>query len=115
MLNASEELRLYTLLASLSKNREGGSEEENGSKLEKDLLLAFKEQDKLLSASAPAPSSPRLWRHSIELLHPQIDQLRHGSPLRSQNRGEELQEQQQRQEVVAEVMRQDDDNKEPEQ
>ncbi|KAH8747836.1 hypothetical protein F5882DRAFT_387109 [Hyaloscypha sp. PMI_1271] len=90
-----------------------------------DLLLAFEEQDKLLlmSASAPAPSSPQLWRHSIVPSHPQIDEagtvrseeLRHGSPLRNQDRVEEPQEQQQRQELAAEAMREDDDEKESEQ
>ena len=68
MPSTSAEPTPYTLPASLSKNSKGESEEENASKLEKDLLLAFEEQDKLLSALAlaPAPSSPRLWRYSIE-------------------------------------------------
>jgi hypothetical protein len=35
----------YTLLALLSKNSKGRNKEENGFKLKKDLLLAFKEQD----------------------------------------------------------------------
>jgi hypothetical protein len=60
MLSVSKELTPHTLPASLSKNGKGGSKEENVSKLKKDLLLAFEEQDKLLSALAPAPSSPRL-------------------------------------------------------
>lgn len=123
MPSASEEPTPYTLPASLSKNSEGESEEENVSELEKDLLPAFEEQDKLLSAPAPALSSPRFWHHSVEPSHPQIDgagtirleELRHGSPLRSQDREEEPQEQQQRQEVAAEAMREDDDDKEPEQ
>ena len=90
-----------------------------------DLLLAFEEQDKLLStlASSPAPSSPRLQRHSIELSYPQIDEaitirleeLRYGSLLRNQDRVEEPQEQQQRQEVVVEAIREDNKDKEPEQ
>jgi len=123
--STSEEPTPHTLPASLGKNGEGGSEEEKLSELEMDLLLAFEEQDKLLStlASSPAPSSPRLWRHSIEPSHPQIDEavtvrleeLRHGSPLRNQDRVEEPQEQQQRQEVAAEAMREDDEDKEPEQ
>ena len=58
--SASEESTPYTLPASLSKNGEGGSKEENASKLKKDLFLAFKEQDKLMLALAPTPSSPRL-------------------------------------------------------
>jgi hypothetical protein len=70
MPSASEEPMPYTLSASLSKNGEEGSEEENFSELDKDFLLAFKEQDKLFSASAPAPSSSRLWCYSIELSHP---------------------------------------------
>jgi hypothetical protein len=40
----------YILLALLSKNGKGGSKKENVFKLKKDLLLAFKEQDKLLLA-----------------------------------------------------------------
>jgi hypothetical protein len=123
MLSASEEPTLYTLLASLSKNSKGENKEENVFKLKKDLLLAFEEQDKLLSAPALALSSPRLWHNSIKLSHPQIDgastvrleELRHGSPLRSQDREEEQQEQQQRQEVVVEAIREEDDDKEPEQ
>jgi hypothetical protein len=57
MLSAFEKLTLYTLLASLSKNNKGESKEENVFKLKKDLLLAFKEQDKLLLALALALSS----------------------------------------------------------
>jgi hypothetical protein len=60
----------YTLYTLLSKNNKGGSKEENLSKLKKDLLLAFKEQDKLLLALAPTPSSLQLGRYSIELLYP---------------------------------------------
>jgi hypothetical protein len=50
---------LYTLLALLSKNNKGKSKEENVFKLKKDLLLAFEEQDKLLSALAFTLSSLR--------------------------------------------------------
>jgi hypothetical protein len=108
MPSASEEPKPYTLPAS----------SENVSELEKDLLLAFEEQDKLLSALVPTPSSPRLWHHSIEPSHPQIygastvrlEELGHGSPLRSQDR-----EEPQRQEAAAEAMREEDDDKEPEQ
>ena len=56
MLSASEKLMLYTLLALLSKNSKGESKEENVFKLKKDLILAFEEQDKLLSALALALS-----------------------------------------------------------
>jgi hypothetical protein len=123
MPSASEEPTPYTLLASLSKNSEGECKEDNFSQLDKGLLLAFEEQDKLLSASNPAPSSPQLWRHSIELSNSQIngagtvrlEELRHGSPLRNQDREEEPQEQQQRQEVAAEAIRENDDDKNPEQ
>lgn len=81
----------YTLLASLTKNGKGGSKEENVSELEKDLLLAFKEQDKLLLALALALSSPQLQRHFIKLSNSQIDgastiklkELRYSSPLLS--------------------------------
>jgi hypothetical protein len=113
----------------LDENGGGVSEKDNVSELEKDLLLTFEEQDKSLSASAPAPSSPQLCHHSVEPSHSQIDQehdqsgagnvrleeLSRGSPLRSQDRGEEPQEQQQRQEVAVEAMREDDDDKELEQ
>jgi hypothetical protein len=64
--SVSEEPTPYTLPASLGKNGRGGSEEENVSELENDLLPAFNEQDKSLSSSALAPSSPRLWGHSVE-------------------------------------------------
>jgi hypothetical protein len=71
----------------------GGGSEENVSELERDMLLAFEEQEK--SSSATAPSSARPPRHSVEPSHPQIDQeheqggtsysslegLRHSSPL----------------------------------
>jgi hypothetical protein len=60
----------YTLYTLLGKNSKGGSKEENLSKLKKDLLLAFKEQDKLLLVLAPTPSSLRLRRYSIKLPHP---------------------------------------------
>ena len=91
----------YTLPASLSKNSEGESKEENVSELEKDLLLAFEEQDKLLLTLALALNSPRLWNYSIKSLHSQIngtstirlEEFRYDSPLRSQDREEELQEQ----------------------
>jgi len=69
MPSTSAEPTPYTLPASLSKNSKGESEEENASKLEKDLLLAFEEQDKLLSALAPALSSPRLW-HQCTIVQP---------------------------------------------
>ena len=45
MLSASKELAPYTLPALLSKNGKGESEEENVSEFEKDLFLAFEEQD----------------------------------------------------------------------
>jgi hypothetical protein len=60
----------YTLYTSLNKNGKGGSKEENLFKLKKDLLLTFKEQDKLLLVLAPTFSSPRLVRYFIKLLHP---------------------------------------------
>jgi hypothetical protein len=60
MLSAFEELTPYTLLTLLSKNSKGGGKEENVFKFKKDLLLAFKEQDKLLLALAFTPSSSRL-------------------------------------------------------
>jgi hypothetical protein len=44
-----------------------------------------------------------------------LEEPRHGSPLRSQDRGEKPQEQQQRQEAAAEAMRKEDEDKELEQ
>jgi hypothetical protein len=94
--------RLFCLVTSIFlRNRKGIVGKHAQSELEKDLLLAFEEQDKLLSAPAPTLSSPRLWHRSIEPSHSQIDgagtvrleELRHGSPLRSQDREEEPQEQ----------------------
>jgi hypothetical protein len=99
----------------------GGESGEHVSELEMDMLLAFKEQEK--SSSATAPSSPRPHHHSTEPPHPRIDQehdqsgtnygrleeLRHGSPLRSQDQ-EGPQEQQQQQEVGVEAMREEDHN-----
>jgi hypothetical protein len=45
MLSVSEKSTPYIVLALLSKNNKGGSEEENVSEFEKDLFLAFEEQD----------------------------------------------------------------------
>ena len=109
----------------------GGGSDDNVTELERDMLLAFEEQEK--SSSVSPPSSPRPPRRSVEPAHPQIDQvhdqsgtshgrleeLRHGSPLGSQVQEEELQEQQQQQqqqEVAADAMREgedgDDDDRE---
>jgi hypothetical protein len=107
----------HTLPALLDEDGGRGSHE-NASKLERDLLPAFGEQKK--SSSAPAPSSPRPHCDSVEPPLPQIDrehdqsgtsygrleELGHGSPLRSQDQ-EEPQEQQQ-QGVVVEAVRADD-------
>jgi hypothetical protein len=71
----------------------GGGSEGNVSELERDMLLAFEEQEK--SSSATAPSSPQPPRRYTEQSHPRIDQeheqggtsysslegLRHDSPL----------------------------------
>jgi hypothetical protein len=57
----------YTLPQPLDENG-GGGREKNVSGLEKDLLLAFEEQEK--SSSAPAPSSSRPRRPSVEPSHP---------------------------------------------
>jgi len=76
------------------------------------MLLAFEEQEK--SSSATAPSSPRPHHHSAKPSHPQIHQehdqsgtsygrleeLRQGSPLRSQDQ----EEPQQQQEIVVKAM-----------
>ena len=106
----------------MDQNSRGGSEEKTISELEKDLLLAFEEQEK--PSFPPAPSSPRPHRPSAKPLHPQIDrehdqsgtgygrleELKRGTPLRSQDQGEEPQEQQQRQEVVIEAIREEEDD-----
>jgi hypothetical protein len=98
----------------------GGGREENVSELERDMLLAFEEQEK--SSSSTAPSSPCPHRHSTEPSHPQIDQehdqsatnygrleeLGYGSPLGSQDQEEE--EPQEQQEVGVEAMREEDHN-----
>jgi hypothetical protein len=55
----------------LDENGGGGSKVKTVSKLEKDLLLAFKEQEK--SLLAPAPSFLYPYLSSAELLHPQIN------------------------------------------
>jgi len=126
-----EELKPHTLPKPLDEDG-GRGREENISELERDMLLAFEEQEK--SSSPTAPSSPRPHRHSTKPSHSQIDQeldqsgtsygrlegLRHGSPLRSQDQEEEeLQEQQrqqQQQEVAADAMGEvEDDDGEPEQ
>jgi hypothetical protein len=57
MLNILKELIPYILLTLLNKNNKGESKEKNLSKLEKNLLLAFKEQDKLLLVLALILSS----------------------------------------------------------
>jgi hypothetical protein len=103
----------------------GGGSDENASELERDMQLAFEEQEKSSSAPAPAPApgSPRPRRPSAEPPHPHTEQehdrggtscgrseeLGRGPPRRSQDRGEEAQEQRQRQEVAVELMREEDD------
>jgi hypothetical protein len=106
----------------LDENGGGGSEEKTVSELEKDLLLAFEEQEN--PSLAPAPSSPRPHRPSAEPLHPQIDrehdqsgrleELRPSTPLRSQDQEEEPQEQQQRREVAVEAIREEGDDRDNE-
>jgi hypothetical protein len=93
----------------------GGGSDKSASELERDMQLAVEEQEK----SSPAPNSLRPRRPSV---HPQTEQehdrggtscgrseeLGRGPPGRSQDRGEEAQEQQQRREVAVELMREDD-------
>jgi hypothetical protein len=101
----------------LDENGGGGSEEESVSELEKDMLLAFEGQEKS-SATASSSQNPR---HSVEPPHPQqhdqsvtgygkLQELRHGTPLRSQDQGEEPKEQLQQQEVAVEAMREEEDD-----
>jgi hypothetical protein len=115
---APDEPAPLTLPQPLSENGGGGSNE-SASELERDLQLASEEQEK--STSAPAPGSPRPSRPSAEPLHPHTaqehdrggtgcgrsEELGRGPPRRSQDRGEEAQEQQQRQKVAVELMRED--------
>lgn len=111
----SEELAPYSPPKLLDEDG-GGWSEENAFELEGHLLLAFEEQEK--SSSATAPSSLQPVRYT-EQSHPQIDQedeqggtsysslevLRHDSPLCIQDQEEELQEQQLQQEVAANATR----------
>jgi hypothetical protein len=90
------ELAPHTLPKPLDEDSGGGSEE-NVSELERDMLLAFEEQEK--SSLATATCSPQPPYHSTEQSHPRIDQehdqsgtnysrleeLRYSSPLRSQD------------------------------
>lgn len=69
-----DEAAPHTLPQPLGENGRGGSDE-NASELEKDMLLAFEEQEK--SSSAPTPSSRHPQCHSAEPLHPQIDPEHH--------------------------------------
>jgi hypothetical protein len=106
-----------TLPQPLSENGGGGSNE-NASELERDMQLVLEEQE--MPSSAPAPGSLRPRRPSAEPPHPHTEQEHDrggsGTPLRSQDQGEEAREQQQRQEVVVERIREDDggDGEEPE-
>jgi hypothetical protein len=71
---ASGEPAPHTLSQPLSENGGGGSDE-NAYELERDMQLAFEEQEK--SSSAPAPGSPCPRRPSAEPSHPQIEWTRH--------------------------------------
>jgi hypothetical protein len=104
----SEEPGPHTLPKPLDEDG-GGESRENVSELEMDMLLAFKEQEK--SSSATAPSSPQPPRCYTEQLHPQIDQeheqgetshsrlkeLGFCSPPRNQDQDEEEPQEQQQQ------------------
>jgi hypothetical protein len=121
----SEEPAPYSLPKLLGEDSEGGSGE-NVSDLERDMLLAFEEQEK--SSSATAPGFPQPPYRYTEQSSPQIDQeddqddtshggldeLGYGSPLCKQDRGEEepqeQQPQQQQQKVVVQAMREEDDD-----
>jgi hypothetical protein len=100
-------------------DEDGGDSGENVFDLEKDMLLAFEEQEK--SSSATALSSPQPLCRYTEQLSPQIDQeddqgdtshsrlneLGYSSSLREQDHGEE-EPQQQQQEVAVQAVREDD-------
>jgi hypothetical protein len=85
----------------LDQNSRAGSEEKTISELEKDLLLAFEEQEKEHNQSGTG--------------YGRLEELERGTPLRSEDQGEEPQEQQQRQEVVREAIREEDDDDNAEQ
>ena len=103
----------------MDQNGRGGSEERIISEFEKDLLLAFEEQEN--ASLAPALSSPRPHYPSAKSLHPQndreqnqsgpgcgrLEELKRGTPPRSQDQGEEPQKQQQRQEAGREAIREE--------
>jgi hypothetical protein len=109
----------------LDKDSRGDSSK-NVSNLERDMLLAFEEQEK--SSLATALSSPQPPCRYTKQSSPQIDQednqgdtrtgrldkLGYSSPLREQDHGEEeLQEQhpqQQQQEVAVQAIREEEDN-----
>jgi hypothetical protein len=106
----------YTLPQPLDEN--GGGSDENTTELGRDMQLAFGEQEKRPSVTAPRPRGPQ--PQSAEPSHPPIDQehdqggtgygrleeLGHCSPLRSQ--GQEEPQEQQQQDIVVDAMREDD-------
>jgi hypothetical protein len=97
----SEEPDPNSLSTPLDQNSRAGSEEKTISELEKDLLLAFEEQEKEHNQSGTG--------------YGRLEELERGTPLRSEDQGEEPQEQQQRQEVVREAIREEDDDDNAEQ
>ncbi|PVH67929.1 hypothetical protein DL98DRAFT_599974 [Cadophora sp. DSE1049] len=106
---APDEPAPHALPQPLSESGGGGSDE-SPSELERDMQLAFDEQEK----SSPPPAEPEYDRGRPNCRR--SEELGRGPPLRSQDGGEGAQEQQQRQEVAVELMREDDggDGDEPE-
>jgi hypothetical protein len=125
--STSEELAPHSLPKPLDKDGRGDSSE-NVSDLERDMLLAFEEQEKSSSATALSSSHPPCcYTKQLSLQIDQeddqgntsygrLDELRYGSLLREQDHVEEepqeQQPQQQQKEVAVQAMREDDDNKE---
>jgi hypothetical protein len=119
--STSEDPVTHTPLESSNDGGDGWSTE-NTAELEKQVQPALEDQEKVSSPGASGSLLPR--RNSAGLSRRQADQefdqnvtsyggleeLRRGTPLRSQDQGEEPQEQQQRQEVVEEAMREEEDD-----
>jgi hypothetical protein len=100
----------------------GGDSGENVSDFERDMLLAFEEQEKSSSATALSSlqppcryteqSSPQIDQEDDQgdTSHGRLDELGYGSPLREQDHGEEEPQEQHLQQQQQEVEDDDDDD-----